>query len=183
MFDRITPDDIIMAFFPCIYFCQASKVQMTYSNTNTRKLDYRGKTEKILERSRNRQYFYELIIKLFCITHERGLRMIVENPYSGLHYLLNENFVEPPTMIDRNRLLRGDFFKKPTMYWFVNCNPTNGLTIQRDKEQKLIQKAKKGIAAGICSEERSMISQDYARNFICDFLLGKEQTNTQLSLF
>jgi hypothetical protein len=37
--------------------------------------------------------------------------------------------------------------------------------------------------AGLCSEERSMISPDYARNFICDFILGKEQKLTQLSLF
>lgn len=37
--------------------------------------------------------------------------------------------------------------------------------------------------AGVCSEERSMISPDYARNFICDFILGKEQKGTQLNLF
>lgn len=35
----------------------------------------------------------------------------------------------------------------------------------------------------MCSEERSMISPDYARNFICDFILGKEQGNRQLNLF
>lgn len=33
--------------------------------------------------------------------------------------------------------------------------------------------AEKGKQAGICSEERSMISPDYARNFICDFILVK----------
>lgn len=35
--------------------------------------------------------------------------------------------------------------------------------------------------AGICSEERSMIHPDYARNFICDFILGREQKHTQLA--
>ena len=40
-----------------------------------------------------------------------------------------------------------------------------------------------GKKAGICSEERSMISPDYARNFICDFILGKVQKHTQLDLF
>lgn len=29
--------------------------------------------------------------------------------------------------------------------------------------------------SGICSTERSLISADYARNFICDFILGKQQ--------
>jgi hypothetical protein len=38
-------------------------------------------------------------------------------------------------------------------------------------------------AGGICDEDRSMISPDYARNFICDFILGKAQKNTQLDLF
>lgn len=40
-----------------------------------------------------------------------------------------------------------------------------------------------GAEAGLCSEERSMISPDYARNFICDFILGKEQVGSQMSLF
>jgi hypothetical protein len=40
-----------------------------------------------------------------------------------------------------------------------------------------------GKKAGVCSEERSMISPDYARNFICDFIIGKEQVGTQLSMF
>ena len=44
-------------------------------------------------------------------------------------------------------------------------------------------KMRKGKRKGLCSEERSMISPDYARNFICDFILGKEQKNSQLTLF
>lgn len=40
-----------------------------------------------------------------------------------------------------------------------------------------------GKEAGVCSEDRSMISGDYARNFICDFVIGKEQKITQRSLF
>ena len=35
--------------------------------------------------------------------------------------------------------------------------------------------------AGLCSEERSMIAPEYARNFICDFILGKPQKNSQLA--
>lgn len=40
-----------------------------------------------------------------------------------------------------------------------------------------------GVKPGICSEERSMISPDYARNFICDFIIGKEQKHTLRDLF
>lgn len=35
----------------------------------------------------------------------------------------------------------------------------------------------------MCSKVRSEISPDYARNFICDFILEKEQKGTQLNLF
>lgn len=39
------------------------------------------------------------------------------------------------------------------------------------------------LQAGLCSEERSLISPDYARNFICDFIIGKVQRFSQLKLF
>jgi hypothetical protein len=44
-------------------------------------------------------------------------------------------------------------------------------------------KAKGSPKAGVCSMERSLISPDYARNFICDFILGKEQKHTERLLF
>lgn len=139
-------------------------------------------TEKILERTKNRAYFYSLAIKLASVAKQRGIRLIIENPWSGIGYLRN-NFVEDPKVIDMDRTLRGDYFKKPTAYWFLNCEPTMGLTIQKDKKTKTIRKTKSASEAGLCSEDRSMISSDYARNFICDFILGKEQIGTQLNLF
>ena len=184
LFDRITSDDLIMAFFPCIFFCQASQSAFTYTYNNYAKMDIRKKTEMILERSKNREYFYSLLIKLFCVVQVRNLRMIVENPYSGQHYLvLAQNFVMPPTMIDKNRTLRGDYYNKPTSYWFVGCEPTSGKSYQQPKEHKTVMTAKGAGHAGLCSEERSLIHPDYARNFICDFILGKEQQHTELSLF
>lgn len=184
LFDTITRDDLIMAFFPCIFFCQASQSAFQYTHNNYSKLDIRQKTKKILERSKNREYFYSLLIKLFCIVQVRNLRMIVENPYSGQHYLvLAQNFVMNPTFIDHNRQMRGDYFKKPTAYWFVNCQPTSGTSYTKPTMTKTVFTAKAASRAGLCSEERSLISPDYARNFICDFILGKSQQNTLLTLF
>ena len=80
-------------------------------------------------------------------------------------------------------MVRGDYFVKPTQYFYVNCEPTNGYTEQKDKEQRLVWRAKGSKQAGICIEERSMISPDYARNFIHDMILGKPQKGTQLNLF
>lgn len=89
--------------------------------------------------------------------------------------------------IDKDRTTRGDVFKKPTAYWFVNIKPTHTHTHthQQTPKSKIrkICNTKSGERAGLCSEARSMISQDYARNFICDFILGKRQAFTDLELF
>ena len=68
------------------------------------------------------------------------------------------------------------------------CEPTHGVTFQKtpkekrkhilmhswqykkhDRESVATHKAK----TGICDEGRSIITHDYARNFIADFILGK----------
>lgn len=153
------------------------------SHKNYWKLNDRQKIAAILERSENRQFFYSLLIKLYGICLTKGIRLIIENPWSPPQYL-DGNFPSSPSLIDKDRLMRGDYFRKPTAYWFVNCEPVMGIeTEQRDKEIKSVYSAKPAPHAGLCSEERSMISPDYARNFICDFLLGKPQQFTQCSLF
>ena len=182
IFDKITKDDLIMAFFPCIYFCATSQMAFSFGCYNFRRKDDMEIAREILKRSKNREKYYALLVKLFAICRSQGLRLIIENPYS-LQTYLKANFT-PPTMVDNNRLLRGDYYKKPTAYWFVSCSPTYGLTIQMDKKPKLIMNAKHAAHAGMCSKDRSMISSDYARNFICDFILGKEQKGiTEPSLF
>lgn len=182
VWDSITCDDLIMAFFPCIYFSALSQMAFSFGYVNYRKLSDKEKADAILERSHNREYFFGLAVKMLTVAKMRGLRLIMENPWAEQTFL-KANFVMPPTLVDNNRMLRGDYFVKPTAYWFINCKPTYGLTEQKDKKAKTINKAKPGIRAGICSEERSMISPDYARNFICDYILGKEQKGTQLNLF
>ena len=182
IWDSISCDDLVLAFFPCIYFSALSQMSMSFGCVNYRKMTMKEKTDAILERSHNREYFFSLAVKMLSIAHQRGLRLIMENPWSEQTFL-KANFVAAPTLIDKNRRLRGDYFAKPTAYWFVNCTPTDGKSIQFDKEKKTIMKSKSSPTAGLCSEERSMISPDYARNFICDFILGKEQVGTQLSIF
>lgn len=177
LFDKIKQSDIVMAFFPCVYFCEGSKLSQTYYSINYKGMSIREKTEKILQRQKNRTYFLNLLTKLFCVAYERGLRMIVENPATCNFLLTPQNFVEPPKLIDKNRTTRGDWFRKPTAYWFVNCDPTHMHTHTHTprSEMKTVANQKKGKQAGSCSTERSMISATYARNFICDFILGKEQ--------
>ncbi len=185
IFDKISKDDLIFAFFPCIYF-SANNSYIFDGTWNTWKQQGKTELEKnsiILQRSRDRQHFYELILKLFSVCTMKGLRMVVENPYSTIHYLHN-NFPYKPKVIDRNRRLRGDYFTKPTQYWFHNCEPTYGESFVTKQKPKLTVCGLTGHSGNLCDEERSLLSPDYAHNFICDFILGKAQKQTrQLELF
>lgn len=184
VFDSISCDDIIMAFFPCIYFTgSVNPCYFRLDNNNYRTLTTKEKFDCILDRANKRNDFYKLIYKLCAVCILRGYRLIIENPFSELHYLHN-NFLQEPSIVDKDRTRRGDFFKKPTGYWFIGCEPTIGkFTFTAPKKKLSVWKAKSASRAGLCSEERSMISSDYARNFICDFILGKEQIGTQLQIF
>lgn len=154
---------------------------MSVTANNYKALSKADAMDEVIKRSENREKFYRLFCKMFGLVYRRGLRMIVENPYSIQTYL-KANFT-PPTFVDEDRTKRGDKYKKPTAYWFVNCKPTSGYTKQPSKERASILYARKGAKAGVCSEERSMISSDYARNFVCDFILGKSQPNICKTLF
>lgn len=173
IFDEITEDDLVMAFFPCIYFSQQNTTFFDGTNMNYKNKGTKYVADEILKRSRYRQHFYEVILKMFTVCDIRRTRMIVENPYYGLHYL-HANFPYKPKIIDNNRQLRGDYFKKPTQYWFVNCEPTYGRSYQHPQEKKTVYTLS-GHHGSMCDEERSLISPDYARNFICDFIIGKVQ--------
>ena len=175
-----------MAFFPCIYFCTYAEFNMRQTNEAMKGWSKEKQWAWKLEFGRNRHHFFELALKMAAITEIRGLRMIMENPWNEVNYT-NYHWFRKPSLIDKNRQLRGDYFHKPTAYWYYGCEPTYGQSYQKPKETKRIVKygtgadiAKGSSKSGLCSEERSMISPDYARNFICDFILGKEQKYTQL---
>lgn len=183
VFDTIKKEDLIMAFFPCIYFEAMQMPYYSLSTNNLRKYTTEQKYSYVIDRIEKRHRFYLLLWKLFAVVERSGLRMIVENPATLPQYLLmTQNFIKP-TMIDKDRQRRGDYFRKPTAYWFVNIERTYGESRQAPKEKRLIKECRQGAKAGICSEERSIISPDYARNFIHDFILGKPQNNTTPTLF
>ena len=182
IFDNITQDDLIVAFFPCIYFETIQQLYFALAKNDFRNQPKTFQINYALDRLDKRTEFHKLLYKLAYVVYDKGLRLIIENPATAPNYLITGQNFPTPTIIDKNRMLRGDYFKKPTAYWFINCDATNGESYQWDKEQKIIDKCKCSAHAGLCSEERSMISPDYARNFICDFILGKVQALPQQRL-
>lgn len=185
LFDNIGGGDLIVAFFPCIHFCDAKTlffqgVHIAQKNWSLEKImDYN------INLSIEREKFYEKLLQLVSVCAKGGKRLIIENPWNTSRSSYLQCYFPKPSIIDNNRSLRGDYFVKPTAYWFFNCTPTNGKTLQPNPNPKIVnkQRDKSKHIAGKCSEVRSMISSDYARNFICDFILGKKLSYTQLQLF
>ena len=184
VFGSIDPcQDLVFAFFPCTYFETMSQMYFSCDSLNNKHKPQYERIQDAIERLDTRTHFHALLYKLTYLSERLGFRLVIENPAKKPSYLMDtQNFIKP-TFIDKNRMLRGDYFVKPTAYWFFNFEPTHGFTLQNDKKQKIINDCKEGIKAGVCSEERSMISPEYARNFICDFILGKMQNIGQLQLF
>lgn len=182
IYDDMSKDDLIIAFFPCIYFSCMSQMMISYTHKNYTNLTPKERIDEILQRSANRELYFARAVKMIAMSKIKGIPLIMENPWSEQTFL-KQNFPFNPAVIDKNRLLRGDYYVKPTAFWFVNCEPTKGTTYQPRKKGKNICQIEPNHMPGICNEERSMISPDYARNFICDFILGKVQTFSQLSLF
>lgn len=137
-----------------------------------------------ITRIEEREHYFKTLLKFVAICSYREIKLVIENPWNtSRQTFLQCNFIEP-SLIDTNRCLRGDYYVKPTAYWFINCKPTYGKSYQVNNNPKVVykQKDKKHIT-GVCSESRSMISPEYARNFICDFIIGKEQQHTMRDLF
>ena len=174
IFDFFAADDLIFAFFPCTYFCGHNEMYFCGTNYNFRQLTKTERLDKILERAQIRHDYYMTLLKFCRVVESRGLRAIIENPYNAHHYW-RFNFPYKPAVIDMNRRLSGDYFKKPTQYLFVNCEPTGKRSLQMDKEMRFVED-NYGI-------DRSLISPDYAHNFICDHVLGKESGHTIPTLF
>lgn len=182
IFEDIDKNDLIVAFFPCIYFCEMSSMFFMGVSHNQKHLSMAAKIEGILAREGQRHLYYSTLLRFFHVCETRGLRLIVENPYNA-HHFLRFNFPYKPAVIDMNRRLRGDTVKKPTQYFFLNCAPAGKVSLQMDKPMQYTRARKSAKKAGTCSAERSMIEPDYAHNFICDHILGIESGHTLPTLF
>lgn len=104
--------------------------------------------------------------------------MIVENPYTQPHYLTTY-FPIKPTVIDKDRRENGDFYKKPTQYWFVNCKPEQNMFFEPIEAvpTHTIEKAEKMEGSQSRQVKRSLMHPQYARRFIRSFIYNPEVAN------
>lgn len=193
IFDTFTKDDLIMAFFPCVRF--ENQVMLWFRGQSMSQKDWNTEQKMIhcMKLQEEVSEMYELVNKLFLICIYRGLKLIMENPYSEEHYL-RRYWCLPATLIDKDRRLRGDYYKKPTQYWFLNIEPRHNFIFEAMPNNAIPYEggdAVKNMTVGLmekhtgikCKQNvaRSMIHPDYANRFIREHILDQGETYEQIS--
>ena len=105
----------------------------------------------------------------------------MENPFSEEHFL-RRYWCYSPAIIDRDRRENGDYYAKPTQYWFLNCKPKNNLLWEALPYNAIESRGKDAwkerrksdyeiTGAKDIKTARSMIHPDYANRFIRQYLI------------
>lgn len=173
IFDKITPNDLIFAFFPCTRFVEKNSVNAKCQNISMKNYTPLQKLEYTKRIGNEIAYYYATLCNLITICYERNLKMILENPYNvGGNNYLQTYFPFKPQVIIRDRTQMGDNYKKPTAFWFFNCEPKRMVTllpcynikhkIMRNDNASLKRHNQKRLS----QVEKSLITPEFAKNFI-----------------
>lgn len=179
IFDNMSQDDLILAFFPCIrfenqimlFFRGQARQQKTW--TIEQKMIY---DMDLLDEVNN---MYKYVNYLFITCIRKNLKLVMENPFSEEHFL-RRYWCYPPAIIDRDRRDNGDYYAKPTQYWFLNCEPKNNFLFEPitynhlgvgDAIRMMKKEDYEKTGAKTKKAARSMIHPDYANRFIRQYLI------------
>lgn len=171
-----------MAFFPCVRFENQIMLFFRGQAAQMKKWTLIEKMQNCMKLQDELTEMYHLVNMLFIVCMRKKINLVVENPYSEEHYL-RRYWCLPATIIDKDRRDRGDYYKKPTQFWFVNFKPKQNLIFEAQNWNAIEAKdairmmTKKDLEkCGITADKkvaRSMIHPDYAERFIREFILEK----------
>lgn len=164
-FDDISPSDLVLAFFPCTYFSDQSQLLSRGDSFGQKEWSEKRKLEYSLEQMNTRADFFEHLCKLCLIAINKGFKLIIENPYGKVNFL-KHFFPLKPELIITDRRFYGDYFKKPTQFFFINCTPEFKLYPSQD-----LTKIKNKVVENLHGIDRSLIAPAFAENFIKQFIL------------
>ena len=164
VFDNISPDDLVIAFFPCTYFSDQSQLLSRGDSYGQKEWSEKQKLEYSMKQMQERSSFYTFLCSLCLIAIKRGFKLIIENPYGKVNFLKHFFPLKPEVvLLDRRKM--GDFYKKPTQFFFINCVPEfklwNECTETMGKQKRV--EDNRGFA-------RSVISPTFAKNFIKTYI-------------
>ena len=170
----MTQDDLILAFFPCTRF-ETKIIQWMRGETYSQKnWDDEMKLKYSMKLHGEMDMMYQLISKMVIVCLRKGLRLVIENPKSIPHHL-TDYWCLKPAIIDKDRRKNGDYYKKPTQYWFINYKPKNNLVFEvldyvpQIKSERVV-KDDFGLDR---TTARSMIHPQYANRFIRQYLIDE----------
>ena len=177
VFDKITKDDLILAFFPCVRFENQIMLWFRGQSHSQKNWSLEKKMQFDIELLEEVLKMYKLVNKLFIVCIRKNLKLVMENPYSEEHFL-RRYWCYQPSIIDKDRRENGDYYKKPTQYWFLNCNPKNNIVFEpikyvaiNEKWEKRNTKNLRCTGADNIKTARSMIHPQYANRFIRQYLI------------
>ena len=179
IFSEISADDLVFAFFPCTKFTEKHYMNARGENfflknyTDLQRLEY---SRKAID---DTHHNYTLICQLFEIALKKGFKMVVENPDAQPHFL-KDFFPFKPTITIKNRAVYGDFYKKPTNFWFVNFKPSYNFIFENcERKAKSVHNRHtlKYNSSKIHANqvEKSLISPQFANRFIREFILSADE--------
>lgn len=185
IFDKITQDDVIFAFFPCTRFENQIMLSFRGQAYQMKKWSMREKIKYDMNLIDEVRRNYLLVCKMFIVCLDRGLRLIMENPYSEEHFL-RRYWCLPAAIIDKDRRDNGDYYAKPTQYWFVNLEPKYNFLCEsytynnieyhgKDAWKSRRKKDYEKTGAKSINVARSMIHPDYANRFIRQYIIDESE--------
>lgn len=175
IFDEIAKDDLILAFFPCTRFEDQILLSFRGDLYQMANLSLEEKLKNDIRLHDELNLNYKTISTLVLIALNRGQSLIIENPISEQHYL-RRYWAVKPRLIDHDRRENGDYYKKPTQYFFINREPKQNLVFEpldyvETRKQRYIT-GKDGKSRQVV---RSEISPQYASRFIRQYLIDERE--------
>jgi hypothetical protein len=166
---------LILAFFPCTRF--EAKIPLSFRGQSPQQKNWADeqKLEYSMKLHNELNELYEMLCKMVVVVIRKGLKMVIENPYTQPHYLTTYWCLKP-TIIDKDRTQNGDYYKKPTQYWFINCEPKHNLVFEPLEyvETKTIARVT-GTENTTRKTERSLMHPQYASRFIRQYLIDESE--------
>lgn len=120
IFQHISTNDLIFAFFPCTRFsCRVqlnARCEMPQGRNwnDSKKLAYSKRMVEEINKN------YDLLCKLCMVAWSYRFKLIIENPYTQPNFL-SQYFPLKPNIIDVDRTMRGDVYKKTTRTLLAQC--------------------------------------------------------------
>lgn len=164
IFAKIKDNDLVVAFFPCTYFSDQSQLISRGDNYGMKDFSEEQKLHRSIIDMTARAYFYNTLCRLCIIAKRKNFKLIIENPYGKANFL-KQFFPIKPGLIIKNRMLWGDYFKKPTQFFFINCIPNFYL------ERLCSSPVQNNPIEKNHGFSRSRISRSFAENFIESVIL------------